>query len=104
MTAQRRATGITTVFLLLLAAACASLRGTVEDRRIRVLLDEISKGAQRQSHGLNDIGGSVKQLDDSVQQNAALSEETAAPASSLSDQANLLVDKVARFKLPDVVS
>ena len=72
--------------------------------RIRVLLDEISKGAQRQSHGLNDIGGSVKQLDDSVQQNAALSEETAAAASSLSDQANLLVDKVARFKLPDVVS
>ena len=72
--------------------------------RIRVLLEEISKSAQLQSHGLHGIGGSVRQLDDSVQQNAALSEETAAAANSLSDQANVLVDKVARFKLPDLVS
>jgi methyl-accepting chemotaxis protein len=68
--------------------------------RIRALLDEISTGARQQSQGLAGIGGSVKELDDSVQQNAALTEETAAAANSLSDQAHVLVGKVARFKLP----
>jgi methyl-accepting chemotaxis protein len=67
--------------------------------RIRDLLGVIARGAQQQSLGLGEIGGTVQSLDQSTQQNAALSEETAAAAAALKDQAQSLVTEVARFKL-----
>jgi methyl-accepting chemotaxis protein len=67
--------------------------------RIRDLLGVIARGAQQQSLGLGEIGGTVQSLDQSTQQNAALSEETAAAAAALKDQAQSLVAEVARFKL-----
>jgi len=68
---------------------------------IRTALDEIASSARQQHQGLASIGGSVRHLDDSTQQNAALSEQTAAAAGSLNDQANELVNEVARFRLPE---
>jgi purine nucleosidase len=52
MAAPRRAIGITTTLLLLLASACMSTRGTVEDRRIRVLLDTDANNEVDDQHAL----------------------------------------------------
>ncbi len=68
--------------------------------RIRASLDQISGGARAQHDDLDRIGTSVRTLDDSTQQNAALSEQTAAAAESLSVQAVGLVERVAHFRLP----
>ncbi len=52
MTGQRRAIGITTVFLLLIASACASPRGTVAAMRIRVLLDTDANNEVDDQHAI----------------------------------------------------
>jgi methyl-accepting chemotaxis protein len=49
---------------------------------------------------LVDVVQQVGKVDQATQQNAALVEETAAAAESLSTQARNLADVVARFKLP----
>ncbi|MFO1272997.1 MAG: hypothetical protein U1F50_15205, partial [Rubrivivax sp.] len=61
---------------------------------------EIADGAMTQRQGLAAIGHNVHQLDDATQQNAALSEQTAAAADALTGHANELLDRVARFQLP----
>ncbi len=68
--------------------------------QISRLLIEISTGATEQSIGVAHVGASVTELDHVAQQNAALVEQTAAAASGLKDQARILADDVARFKLP----
>jgi methyl-accepting chemotaxis protein len=69
-------------------------------KRVNDLLSEISTAAKEQSTGIAQVSSSVQELDRMTQQNAALVEETAAAASSLSDQANGLFEQVSRFKLP----
>ncbi|MCE2990247.1 MAG: methyl-accepting chemotaxis protein [Nitrosomonadaceae bacterium] len=69
-------------------------------KRVNDLLSEISTAAKEQSTGIAQVSSSVQELDRMTQQNAALVEETAAAASSLSDQANGLFQQVGRFKLP----
>jgi methyl-accepting chemotaxis protein len=45
------------------------------------------------------VGGAISQIDQVTQQNAALVEQSAAASESLSGQARMLVEMVARFKL-----
>ena len=69
-------------------------------KRVNHLLSEIAVGADEQARGVSQTSQAVQELDNVTQQNAALVEETAAAAASLSDQARALAAEVARFKLP----
>ena len=71
-------------------------------RRVTDIMGEISAASGEQSMGVDQINEAVTQMDQTTQQNAALVEEMAAAASSLSHQAHGLVETVAQFKLPNV--
>ena len=68
-------------------------------RRVTDIMGEISAASSEQSAGVSQVGEAVTQMDQTTQQNAALVEEMAAAASSLSNQAQDLVQTVAVFKL-----
>jgi methyl-accepting chemotaxis protein len=63
------------------------------------VMKEVSSASLEQSQGIGEINGSLAQLDESTQQNAALVEEAAAAAQSLEEQAVLLQQMVQRFDL-----
>ena len=68
-------------------------------RRVTDIMGEISAASAEQSAGVSQVGEAVVQMDQTTQQNAALVEEMAAAASSLSSQAQDLVQTVAVFQL-----
>jgi len=63
-------------------------------------IKEVAMASQEQSFGIDAINSAVSQLDDATQQNAALVEQSAATAKSLSNQANVLDEAVRLFTLP----
>jgi methyl-accepting chemotaxis protein len=71
----------------------------VQVRRVNDLIGEISNATQEQKTGIGQVSGAVSQLDRVTQQNAALVEQSAAAADSLSQQTTRLVDAVSQFKL-----
>ena len=68
-------------------------------RRVSDIVGEISSASSEQATGVGQVGDAITQMDKVTQQNAALVEEGAAAAISLSDQAAALVQSVAGFKL-----
>ncbi len=68
-------------------------------RQVTDVMTEIAASAQAQGEGLRDVSGSVQQLDQMTQQNAALVEQSAAASASLNDQAVQLGHAVRQFKL-----
>ena len=68
-------------------------------KRMTDIMGEISAASVEQRSGVAQVGEAVTQMDRSTQQNAALVEQSAASAESLKDQALLLVQAVAVFKL-----
>jgi methyl-accepting chemotaxis protein len=68
-------------------------------QRVSDIVAEISEAAVEQSSGVSQVGEAVSQMDQATQQNAALVEEGAAAAESLRQQARMLVEAVAVFKL-----
>jgi len=82
------------------SAAGASMNDIISQvRRVSDLIVEISAATTEQSSGIGQVGDAVSQLDYVTQQNAALVEESAAAADSLSQQAAKLVEAVGVFKL-----
>ncbi|MEX8493728.1 cache domain-containing protein [Sphaerotilus sp.] len=69
-------------------------------RQVNELLDGIAASAREQNIGITQIGQAVHELDRATQHNAALVEETAAAATAMRNQAQVLVDEVAQFQLP----
>jgi uncharacterized phage infection (PIP) family protein YhgE len=67
-------------------------------QRVTDIIGEISAAASEQSLGLSQINGSVVQLDQMTQQNAALVEQSAAAAESLKEQAARLAGAVSGFR------
>jgi hypothetical protein len=63
------------------------------------IMGEISAASTEQSQGVSQVGDAVTQMDQVTQQNAALVEEMAAAAGSLSHHAQALVSAVEVFKL-----
>ncbi len=63
------------------------------------LVSEIANAAGEQSRGIEEVNIAVSQIDRMTQQNAALVEETAAAAQSLSSQAARMVDSIAVFRV-----
>ena len=77
---------------------------TMEDvvasiRRVTDIMGEISAASNEQSQGVAQVGEAVTNMDQVTQQNAALVEEMAAAAGSLSNQAQELVQAMAVFKV-----
>ncbi|MCC5881012.1 MAG: methyl-accepting chemotaxis protein [Halomonas sp.] len=68
-------------------------------QRVTDIIGEISAATSEQSSGLTSVNDSVAELDDMTQQNAALVQESAAAAASLSSQAERLSHVVAAFRL-----
>ncbi|ADJ63196.1 methyl-accepting chemotaxis protein [Herbaspirillum seropedicae] len=68
-------------------------------RHVSGLVNEIGVSTQEQTQGISQVGTAVQQLDDVTQQNAALVEQSAAAAESLSAQASKLLDLMGAFKL-----
>ena len=70
-------------------------------QRVTDIIGEITAATADQSQGIDAVNGSVVQLDQMTQQNAALVEQSAAAAESLSEQAQRLAEVVGTFKLQD---
>ncbi|MBX9793753.1 MAG: HAMP domain-containing protein [Burkholderiaceae bacterium] len=69
-------------------------------QRVNGLVDSIAQVVREQAAGVTEVSGSVTVVDSMTQRNAALVEQTAAAAQGLEEQARLLAERVARFKLP----
>ncbi|WP_194721977.1 methyl-accepting chemotaxis protein [Noviherbaspirillum malthae] len=68
--------------------------------RVESIMSEISHASVEQSGGIDQVSIAVSQMDTVTQQNAALVEQAAAAAESLEEQAHLLNEAVAQFRLP----
>ena len=68
-------------------------------QRVSDLIGEISAASLEQTSGIEQVNHAVVQLDQVTQQNAALVEESAAAAASLTQQASRLAQAVAVFRL-----
>ncbi len=69
--------------------------------QVTSLMDNISYASEEQSKGVEQVGVAVTQMDQVTQQNAALVEEVATTAVGVEEQAALLAQAVAVFKLAD---
>ena len=68
---------------------------------IDTLVNEIAASATEQSTGLHTVNQAVNQMDQVVQQNAAMVEEATAATHSLKGEAGELANLVGRFKVSD---
>ncbi|MEZ0602634.1 methyl-accepting chemotaxis protein [Paraburkholderia sp. IW21] len=69
--------------------------------RVTGIMGEIEAAALEQSDGIEQVNKAITQIDEVTQHNAALVEEAAAAAKSLEEQAAVLRDAVAVFKVAD---
>ncbi len=78
-----------------------STMGEIVDqvKRVTDLIGEITSSTLEQSNGIGQVNQAVTQLDQMTQQNAALVEQSAAAAESLREQADMLAQAVAVFRL-----
>ncbi len=67
-------------------------------QRVAATIAEISAASGEQASGIDEMSQAIAHLDEMTQQNAALAEESAASASSLSDRIGQLNDLVAAFR------
>ncbi len=68
-------------------------------QRIAALVNDITQAANDQSQSIGRVNGSVGELDQMTQQNAALVEESAVTAQSLKDQSTRLAEVIQVFRL-----
>jgi methyl-accepting chemotaxis protein len=68
-------------------------------RRVSDIIGEITAASAQQSDGIGQVNATVAQLDQMTQQNAALVEQSAAAAESLSDQAKLMAQAISVFRI-----
>ncbi|WP_406856255.1 methyl-accepting chemotaxis protein [Alsobacter sp. KACC 23698] len=66
--------------------------------KVAATVTEISEAAREQANGIDEMSQTVAHMDEMTQQNAALAEESAASASSLTGQIDRLNTLVAGFK------
>ncbi|MCR5864236.1 PAS domain-containing methyl-accepting chemotaxis protein [Aquincola sp. J276] len=78
------------------AEAMDKIMGQV--REVQSLISSISEATREQTVGIGQMSEAVSMLDRNTQQNAALVEQSAAAAQSLSNQAHHLVDAVSVFR------
>ncbi|HET8748224.1 MAG TPA: methyl-accepting chemotaxis protein [Ramlibacter sp.] len=67
--------------------------------RVSDLIADIAAASQEQSSGIEQVNTAVTQMDQVVQQNASLVEESTAATEAMKEQAGTLLQLVARFRL-----
>ena len=67
--------------------------------KVTDIMGEIEAAAREQSDGIEQVNKAITQIDEVTQHNAALVEEAAASAKSLEEQASILREAVAVFRL-----
>ncbi|HTH62092.1 MAG TPA: methyl-accepting chemotaxis protein [Paraburkholderia sp.] len=70
--------------------------------RVTLIMNEIATASAEQSDGIEEVNRAVSQMDEMSQQNAALVEEAAAAAASLTEQTGILKAAAARFRFASV--
>ncbi len=89
----------------LVGRAGEALEGIVSQiTQIDGLVSGIAASAQSQAHGLSQVNGAVTQMDQVLQENAGMVEETSVATQTLNADAGLLADLVGQFDLPRAVS
>jgi methyl-accepting chemotaxis protein len=84
----------------LVGEAGAKIHSVVDQvRRVATVIGEVTAAAAAQNQGIQQVSGSIIQLDAMTQQNSALVEQSAAAAESLSQQATRLDQLVSSFRL-----
>ncbi len=68
-------------------------------KHVADIMGEITSASREQSAGIGEINQAITQMDEMTQQNAALVEQAAAAAESMQEQAAILAQAVAAFKL-----
>ncbi|CAB3805853.1 methyl-accepting chemotaxis protein [Pararobbsia alpina] len=88
----------------LVAEAGSTIDEVVQSvRRVAEIVGEISSASEEQRTGIEQVNQAVVQMDQVTQQNAALVEEASAAAQSMADQAQVLREAVAVFKVDETV-
>jgi methyl-accepting chemotaxis protein len=64
------------------------------------LVSEIASSAQSQAQGLSQVNSAVNQMDQVLQENAGMVEQTSVATQTLNADAALLADLVGQFELP----
>ena len=84
-----------------LVSVASQAMGEIVERvgRVSTVIEELSRATNEQSTGIGQVNQAITQLDDMTQQNAALVEQSAAAAESLSHQAQRLSTTVGAFRL-----
>ncbi|MDG6099123.1 PAS domain S-box protein [Alteromonas sp. ZYF713] len=70
-------------------------------QRVNDIMSEIASASAEQASGIDEINKAVVQMDEMTQQNAALVEQAAAAAESMSSQASQLISRVNFFDIGD---
>ncbi|WP_448663315.1 methyl-accepting chemotaxis protein [Sphingomonas sp. CJ20] len=78
-------------------SALADITGDVSE--VHTLLNQMAQDNQAQSTAITQIGVAIGTMDHATQQNAAMVEQTAAAARSLSGEVGALSDQAGRFKV-----
>nr|MBO2514172.1 hypothetical protein [Gammaproteobacteria bacterium] len=73
-------------------------------KRVTDIMSEISAASVEQSQGIEQVNATIAQLDEMTQQNAALVEQATAAASSMEEQARMLMHAVSVFRLRNAES
>ncbi|MBU9822269.1 Tar ligand binding domain-containing protein [Rahnella sp. BCC 1045] len=81
------------------SAADTMVEISSEVTRVTSLMREISIATIEQTHGIEQVNVAITQMDQVAQQNAALVEQATAATRSLEEQAQLLAESMAVFKL-----
>jgi hypothetical protein len=71
----------------------------VSVKKVADMMSEISAASREQLTGIEQVTGAVSQMDNVVQQNAALVARSAHAAQHMADQAAELMQSVAHFRL-----
>jgi methyl-accepting chemotaxis protein len=86
----------------LVNASGDSLRNILDSvGEVSVFVEDITNASQEQSAGVNSVNDAIAQMNTMTQQNAALVEEVAASADSLTERARDMENQVAHFQLGD---
>ena len=72
-------------------------------KKVDELVAEMNNASQQQSMGIDEVNTAVAHMDERIQQNAAFVEESSAASSRMKDQAEVLNDVIAYFKLGENV-
>ncbi|MFZ6708196.1 methyl-accepting chemotaxis protein [Undibacterium sp. TC9W] len=72
-------------------------------QHVAEIISEISAASREQNTGIVQVNQAISMMDQMTQQNAALVEQAAAAARSMQDEAELLVETVAVFKLEKAI-